>query len=65
VLRAFLNRADPAYIQAISTSAYSVASAFNAVLIAYGSLTGSIPAVCAGCVNLVCAAAIIGLKVTA
>jgi hypothetical protein len=65
VTRAFLNRDDPAYLRAISTSAYSLAIAFNASLIAYGSLTDSIPAICAGGVNLVCAAAIVGLKVSA
>jgi hypothetical protein len=65
VTRAFLNRTNPAYIHAISTSAYSLAIAFNALLITYGTFTHSIPAVCAGAVNLVCAAVIIGLKVSA
>ena len=65
VARAFLNRTNPSYLHAISASAYSVAIAFNALLIAYGTLVGSVPVVCAGAVNLVCAAVIIGLKVSA
>lgn len=63
--RALRNRGNPAYLHAISASAYSVAIAFNALLIVYGTLSHSIPAVCAGIVNLVCAAVIVGLKVTA
>jgi hypothetical protein len=65
VTRAYLNRTNPAYTHAISASAYSVAIAFNALLIVYGTMSNSIPAVCAGAVNLVCAALIVGLKATA
>lgn len=65
VARALRNRSDPLYLQAISASAYTVAVAFNMLLIAYGVLTDSIPAATAGSVNLVCAALIVALKVRA
>ncbi len=65
VARALRNRSNPAYLEAISTGTYSVGLAFNALLISYGVLSGSIPAVAAGIVNIVCSATIITLKVRA
>jgi uncharacterized protein with PQ loop repeat len=65
VARALRNRTNPAYLEAISTSTYAVGLAFNALLIAYGVLSDSIPAIAAGIVNIACSATIITLKVRA
>jgi uncharacterized protein with PQ loop repeat len=65
LIRALRNRSDPTYLQAISTSAYSLAAVFNVILLVYGILTHSVPAVAAGGVNLVCASFIVSIKVRA
>jgi hypothetical protein len=65
VSRALRNRSNPTYLKAISSSAYAVGFVFNGLLIAYGTLSASIPAIAAGIVNIACSATIITIKARA
>ncbi|HEY3737834.1 MAG TPA: hypothetical protein VGL26_10365 [Jatrophihabitans sp.] len=63
VVRTLRNRNDTAHLQAISLGAYGVGVVFNGLLISYGALTGSVPVIAAGCVNVICSLLIVSLKV--
>jgi uncharacterized protein with PQ loop repeat len=65
VARTLRHRNDRAYLHAISLGGYGTGIAFNALLIAYGSMTHAIPVIAAGGVNIVCSVLIVGLKVRA
>lgn len=58
-VRALRHRAAGDELSGLSLGGYSVAIAFNALLIAYAVLSHAAPVLVAGCVNLVCAAVIV------
>jgi uncharacterized protein with PQ loop repeat len=61
--RAVRHRRDAAMLAGISTVAYVVAMAFNALLFTYGLLSDAGPVELAGCLNFLCAGVIVSVVV--
>jgi len=64
-VRAVRSRHDAAALAALSPVAYLTAVAFNALLLGYGLSVSARPVQLAGAVNLVCAATIVAVLVSA
>lgn len=63
--RAVRHRTDPDVLASLSLASYSVAVVFNILLFTYGSLEHARPVMLAGTVNLLCAALIVTVLLTA